>query len=423
MNETLFTNARLVTADGVVEKDILVKDAVIAEIGTGLHTSGETIDCAGSLVGPGLVDIHVHFREPGQEWKEDIGSGSAAAAAGGFTAVVTMANTDPAIDAGHLARFVIDRGRQEGLVEVVPAGAITMAREGKKLAHLDDLWAAGVRIFSDDGDSVEDAGLLRRAMEYLAELGGVVAQHPEDRGLTANGHMHEGSVSSRLGMAGLPALGEETVVARDLALVRLTGVRYHVQHVSTAGTVELVRSAKAEGLPVTAEATPHHLMLDHGEVVRMNPDVKMYPPLRRPADVEAVRAGLKDGTLDVVATDHAPHAAHEKDVPFEEAPRGIIGLETAAAVVNTAVGLDPVTFFQRMSVSPAHLAGLSEQGRWAEPGGKANLVVFDPSASWTPDVYASRAENSPFTGRQLQGRVVATMYGGRLTFRDGKVQG
>lgn len=423
MNETLFTNARLVTADGVVEKDILVKDAVIAEIGTGLHTSGETIDCAGSLVGPGLVDIHVHFREPGQEWKEDIGSGSAAAAAGGFTAVVTMANTDPAIDAGHLARFVIDRGRQEGLVEVVPAGAITMAREGKKLAHLDELWAAGVRIFSDDGDSVEDAGLLRRAMEYLAELGGVVAQHPEDRGLTANGHMHEGSVSSRLGMAGLPALGEETVVARDLALVRLTGVRYHVQHVSTAGTVELVRSAKAEGLPVTAEATPHHLMLDHGEVVRMNPDVKMYPPLRRPADVEAVRAGLKDGTLDVVATDHAPHAAHEKDVPFEEAPRGIIGLETAAAVVNTAVGLDPVTFFQRMSVSPAHLAGLSEQGRWAEPGGKANLVVFDPSASWTPDVYASRAENSPFTGRQLQGRVVATMYGGRLTFRDGKVQG
>jgi dihydroorotase len=423
MNETLFTNARLVMADGVVEKDILVKDAVIAEIGTGLHTSGETIDCAGSLVGPGLVDIHVHFREPGQEWKEDIGSGSAAAAAGGFTAVVTMANTDPAIDAGHLARFVIDRGRQEGLVEVVPAGAITMAREGKKLAHLDELWAAGVRIFSDDGDSVEDAGLLRRAMEYLAELGGVVAQHPEDRGLTANGHMHEGSVSSRLGMAGLPALGEETVVARDLALVRLTGVRYHIQHVSTAGTVELVRSAKAEGLPVTAEATPHHLMLDHGEVVRMNPDVKMYPPLRRPADGEAVRAALKDGTLDVVATDHAPHAAHEKDVPFEEAPRGIIGLETAAAVVNTAVGLDPVTFFQRMSVSPAHLAGLSEQGRWAEPGGKANLVVFDPSASWTPDVYVSRAENSPFTGRQLQGRVVATMYGGRLTFLDGKVQG
>jgi len=423
MNETLFTNARLVTADRVVEKDILVKDALITEIGTGLQTSGETIDCAGSLVGPGLVDIHVHFREPGQEWKEDIGSGSAAAAAGGFTAVVTMPNTDPAIDAGHMARFVIDRGRQEGLVEVVPAGAITMAREGKKLAHLDELWAAGVRIFSDDGDSVEDAGLLRRAMEYLAEMGGVVAQHPEDRGLSADGHMHEGSVSSRLGMAGLPAIGEETVVARDLALVRLTGVRYHVQHVSTAGTVELVRRAKAEGLPVTAEATPHHLMLDHGEVVRMNPDVKMYPPLRRLADVEAVRAGLEDGTLDVVATDHAPHAAHEKDVPFEDAPRGIIGLETAAAVVNTAVGLDPVTFFQRMSVSPAHLAGLPDQGRWAEPGGRANLVVFDPSVAWTPDVYASRAENSPFTGRQLRGRVVATMYGGRLTFRDGKVQG
>jgi dihydroorotase len=333
-----------------------------------------------------------------------------------------MPNTEPAIDAGHLARFVQDRGRQEGLVEVVPAGAITSGREGRKLAHLDELWSAGVRIFSDDGDSVADAGLLRRAMEYLAELGGVIAQHPEDRGLSGNGHMHEGSVSSRLGMAGLPAIAEEAVVARDLALVELTGVRYHVQHVSTARTVELIRTAKDGGLPVTAEVTPHHLMLDHTEVERMNPDVKMYPPLRRPADVAAVRAGLEEGVLDMVATDHAPHAAHEKDVPFEDAPRGIIGLETAAAVVNTAVSLDPVVFFQRMSISPAHLAGLPDQGRWLEPGRQANVVVFEPTAAWTPDVYASRAENSPFTGRELRGRVTATMFQGRLTFRDGKVQ-
>jgi dihydroorotase len=411
-----------VTADGLIEMDLLVKDGVVAEIGTDLATAGETIDCRGSLIGPGLVDIHVHFREPGQEWKEDIGSGSAAAAAGGFTAVVTMPNTDPAIDGGHLARFVIDRGREEGLVDVVPAGAITMGREGQKLAHLDELWSAGVRIFSDDGDSIEDAGLLRRAMEYLAELGGIVAQHPEDRGLSRDGHMHEGSVSSRLGMAGLPAIGEETVVARDLALVRLTGARYHVQHVSTAGTVDLVRRAKAEGLPVTAEVTPHHLMLDHTEVERMNPDVKMYPPLRGPLDVAAVQQGLEDGTIDVVATDHAPHAAHEKDVPFEDAPRGIIGLETAAAVVNTAIGLDPVKLFQRMSVSPAHIAGLPDHGRWTEVGGVANLVVFDPEATWQPEVFISRAENSPFFGRLLRGRVVATMYQGRLTFKDGKVQ-
>ncbi len=422
MDETLLRNARLVTADGVVEKDILVKGSLVAKVGTDLKTSGETIDCGGSLVGPGLVDMHVHFREPGQEWKEDIGSGSAAAAAGGFTAVVTMPNTDPVIDAGHLARFVLDRGRQEGLVDVVPAGAITMGREGTKLAHLDELWAAGVRMFSDDGDSVEDAGLLRRAMEYLAELGGVVAQHPEDRGLTRGGHMHEGSVSSRLGMAGLPAIGEEAVVARDLALVRLTGVRYHVQHVSTAGTVELIRRAKEEGLRVTAEVTPHHLMLDHREVERLNPDVKMYPPLRLPVDVEAVRAGLADGTLDAVATDHAPHAAHEKDVPFEDAPRGIIGLETSAAVVNTAMELDPVAFFHCLSVSPALIAGLEGHGQWPEPGKQANLVVFDPSAAWTPEVFQSRAENSPFVGRTLRGKVVVTMFKGQVTYRDGKVQ-
>jgi len=422
MNETLFTNGKIVTPLGPISEDILIKNGAVVEIGTNLKTSGEIVDCGGSLVGPGFVDIHVHFREPGQEWKEDIGSGSAAAAAGGFTAVVTMPNTEPAIDSGYLARFVLDRGREEGLVEVVPAGAVTLRREGEKLAHLDELWAAGVRIFSDDGSPVEDAGLLRRAMEYLAELGGVVAQHPEDRGLTRGGHMHEGSVSSRLGMAGLPAIGEEIMVARDLALVRLTGARYHVQHVSTAGTVELVRKAKAEGLSVTAEATPHHLMLDHREVERMNPDAKMYPPLRRPADVEAVRDGIADGTIDAVATDHAPHAAHEKDVPFEDAPRGIIGLETAAAVVNTAVGMDAVEFFQRMSIGPSQIAGLNSQGRWPEPGGQANLVVFDPNAKWTPDVFASRAENSPFIGRPLKGRVVATMYDGRMTFRDGKVQ-
>ena len=422
MNEVRFTNGEIVTADGVSEIDVVVKDGVVSEIGTNLTTSGETIDCRGSLIGPGFVDIHVHFREPGQEWKEDIGSGSAAAAAGGFTAVVTMPNTDPAIDAGHLARFIADRGREEGLTEVVPAGAVTMGREGMKLAHLDELWSAGVRIFSDDGDSVEDAGLLRRAMEYLAEIGGVVAQHPEDRGLTRGGHMHEGTVSSRLGMAGLPAVGEETVVARDLALVRLTGARYHVQHVSTAGTVELVRKAKAEGLPVTAEATPHHLILDHREVERMNPDAKMYPPLRRPVDVVAVQDGLADGTIDVVATDHAPHAAHEKDVPFEDAPRGIIGLETAAAVVGTALDLEPVAFFERMSVTPARIAGLEAQGRWLEKGGPANLVVFDPAREWSPDTFESRAENSPFVERALRGRVVTTMYNGLFTYRDGKVQ-
>lgn len=422
MSDIVFRNGKVMTAEGPVDADVLVRDGQVVEVGTGLKTDAEVVECDGNLVGPGFVDLHVHFREPGQEWKEDIGSGSAAAAAGGFTAVVPMPNTDPATDAGHLARFVRERGRQEGLVEVAPAGALTMGRSGERLAHLDELWAAGVRLFSDDGDSVADTGLLRRAMEYLAELGGVVAQHAEDRGLTRGGHMHEGSVSSRLGMAGLPALGEEVVIARDLALVHLTGAKYHAQHVSTAGTVALIEAAKAEGLPVTAEVTPHHLMLDHSEIERMNPDAKMYPPLRSEADVAAVRAALADGTIDAVATDHAPHASHEKDVPFEDAPRGIIGLETSASVVTTSVALDPVAFFERMSVSPARIGGLERQGRWIEQGASANLVVFDPTASWTPDVFVSRAENSPFRGRELRGRVVATMFEGRLTYRDGKVE-
>ncbi|HSG80078.1 MAG TPA: dihydroorotase, partial [Acidimicrobiia bacterium] len=330
MTRHLLRGGTVLTADGAVEADLLVEGGRIAEIGPGIATAGaEVLDCSGCWVGPGLVDIHVHFREPGQEWKEDVASGSAAAAAGGFTAVVAMPNTDPAIDAGHLAAHIADRGRRVGLVDVAAAGAISAGRAGERLAHLDELWAAGVRIFSDDGDSVADAGLLRRAMEYLADLGGVVAQHAEDRGLSRDGHLHEGTVSARLGIVGIPAEAEEVVVARDLALARMTGAHYHVQHVSTAGTVALVRAAKDEGLAVTAEVAPHHLALDHTAALSTDPAFKMYPPLRTADDAAALREALADGTIDAVATDHAPHAAHEKDVPFEEAPRGVIGLETA----------------------------------------------------------------------------------------------
>jgi dihydroorotase len=372
------------------------------------------IDARGMWVGPGLVDLHVHLREPGQEWKEDVASGSRAAAAGGFTAVVAMPNTDPAIDMGHRARFVADQGRRSGWCQVVPAGAITLGRMGRELAHLDELLEAGVTIFTDDGDTVTDAGLLRRAMEYLAAHDAVIAQHAEDPGLAAGGHMHEGSVSSRLGMRGLPALAEETIVARDLALVELTGARYHVQHVSTAGTVELIRRARAAGLPVTAEVTPHHLTFDHRSVESMDPDFKMYPPLRTEADVAELRKALEDGTIDAVATDHAPHADHEQEVPFEEAPRGVIGLETALAATLSAVDLDQESLFQRMSTAPAAIAGLTEQGQPLAHGGPANLVVIDPASSWTPDQFVSRSQNSPFRGRSLTGRVVATVYDGRL---------
>ncbi len=415
MSEITLINGTVLTPDGAVSADVVIDGDTVAAVGSDGERRGEVLDCAGAYVGPGFVDVHVHFREPGLEWKEDIASGSAAAAAGGFTAVVTMPNTDPAIDSGHLARYILDRGREVGFVEVVPAGAITLGRAGSALAHLDELWNAGVRIFSDDGDAVADAGLLRMAMEYLADRGGVIAEHAEDAGLTRDGHMHEGSVSSRLGMGGMPALAEETIVARDLRLVELTGCRYHVQHVSTAGTVELVRRAKAAGMPVTAEATPHHLTLDHRAVESMDPAYKMYPPLRTPDDLEAVREALRDGVIDLVATDHAPHAAHEKDVPFEHAPRGIIGLETAAALV--APLLDTQTLFDRLSVAPARLAGLERHGWWIEPGAPANLVVFDPDTSWTVQRFRSKSENSPYLGSELTGAVRYTIFEGAVTHR------
>ena len=422
MTKYLLSGGTVLTADGVRTADVLVDNGLVIDIGTDLDRGGaEVLDCSGCWVGPGLVDIHVHLREPGQEWKEDVASGSAAAAAGGFAAVVAMPNTDPAIDAGHLAARIAERGRSVGLVDVVAAGAITDGRAGLKLAHLDELWSAGVRLFSDDGDSVADAGLLRRAMEYLADLGGVVAQHAEDAGLSRGGHLHEGTVSARLGITGIPAAAEEVIVARDLALVRMTGVAYHVQHASTAGTVELIRRAKAEGLPVTSEVAPHHLVLDHTATLGTDSAYKMYPPLRTPADVEALCSALADGTIDAVATDHAPHAAHEKDVPFEEAPRGVIGLETAVPLVLGAINPTIETFFDRMSVRPARIARLAEHGAAIAVGGAATISVIDPTIEWTLDTVHSKSRNTPFLGATLRGAARHVLVRGRVSVRDRKV--
>ncbi len=419
MAEILLAGGLVATPQGVVPADVRLAGEVVAEVRAGLDRDGaEVVDCTGCWVGPGLVDPHVHMREPGQEWKEDIESGSQAAAAGGFTGVVAMPNTDPPIDAGHLARFVADRGRRVGLVDVFSAGCVTAGRAGQRLAHLDELWAAGVRLFTDDGDSVADAGLLRRAMEYLSDMGGVVAQHAEDRGLAGSGQLHEGEVSALLGLVGIPAAAEEVVVARDLAVARLTGARYHVQHVSTAGAVALVRAAKGEGLAVTAEATPHHLAFDHRAVLSTDPVFKMYPPLRRPEDVEAVRAALADGTIDMVGTDHAPHAAYEKDVPFEDAPRGVIGLETAVGVVLGAVALTPAEFFSRLAVAPARLAGLEGHGHLLAEGSPATITVIDPAREWVAEHFRSRSTNSPWRGRHLTGRARHVLLRGRFTLRD-----
>lgn len=396
--------------------DVRVDGDQIVEIGADLSAGSSTvIDCTGQWVGPGFVDLHVHLREPGQEWKEDIASGSLAAAVGGFTTVVAMPNTEPTIDSGQMARYVWDRGVEAGLVRVIPSGAISLGRAGKKLAHLDDLWEAGVRIFTDDGDTVADAGLLRRAMDYIAELGGIVAQHCEDPGLAGDGHMHEGAVSSSLGMLGLPAMAETIVAERDIRLVELTGCAYHVQHVSSAATIAVVERAQAAGLPVTAEVAPHHLEFTDELVETMNSVAKMYPPLRSRHDVDALREALRSGIIGSVATDHAPHSAHEKDVPFEEAPRGVIGLETAASAVHTSVELPMADFFERMAVAPGRLAGLDTDP--LAVGMAADVVVFDPEADWTPTAFVSKSANSPWLGEAMRGRVTATMYNGTMTYQ------
>jgi dihydroorotase len=406
-----------VTADVEVAAGTIV---AIGKAGSGGDEVRE-IDCSGLWVGPGFVDIHAHLREPGHEYKEDTESASRVAAAGGYTSVVAMPNTDPVIDSGHLVRYTIERGREVGLVEVASAGCVTAGRAGEKLAHLDDLWAAGVRLFTDDGDVVADAGLLRRAMDYLAQLGGVLAQHAIDPGLARGGHMHEGPVASGLGMYAIPSAAETVVVARDIELVRLTGCNYHVQHISAAPTVELVAAAKREGLPVTAEVTPHHLAFTDGDVQATDPAFKMMPPLRSAADRAALVAGLQSGVIDAVATDHAPHADHEKDVPFEHAPNGVIGLEWAAAVVNDRVGLDPVRFFEAMSVKPAAIARIANQGHWLATGAPANITAFDPKGVTDVRQSRSKSRNAPYFGRRYAGAVKYTMYAGAMTHEESGV--
>lgn len=407
--------------------DLVVRDGRVVEIGQELKISkGETIECSEKVVLPGLVDVHTHLREPGREDEETVASGTRAAARGGFTAVCAMPNTLPVADEGAAVRFLRERAQQDGVVRVYPIGAITVKQEGKALAEIGDMVAEGAVAFSDDGRGVQDAGVMRLAMDYIKRFGVPVVSHCEDEGLVGKGVVNEGVVSTRLGLPGWPAAAEDVMVARDLRICELTGCRLHLAHVSTAGSVELVRTAKAKGVPVTCEVTPHHLFLTEDDLgLSYDTDLKMNPPLRTAEDAAALLAGLLDGTVDCIATDHAPHAPHEKALEFELAPFGTTGLETALPLVITnLVARSRATWDQVaewMSISPRRALGLPAV--MLAPGEVADITIVDPEAKVevTPEWFVSRSRNSAFTGSKLLGRASEVLVEGRFALKSGKV--
>jgi len=457
--EIVVRGGTLVDETGERRGDVLVRDGRIVAVEEVIDAPhGVTVlEAGGCVVAPGLVDLHAHLREPGGEIAETVESGSRAAALGGYTAVVAMPNTEPAIDSAAVARDVLALG-EEALAEIAVAGAITVGRRGERLAPMAELAALGVRLFTDDGRGVQHAGLMRRALEYASGLGVVLAQHCEDEQLAAGGHMNEGAWSSKLGIAGQPALAEQAMLARDLALVRFTGAPMHFLHLSTAASIELIPSPRADGLPVTAEVTPHHLALCDAAVAGFDPVYKVNPPLRIALDVAALRAGVVNGTVDAIATDHAPHAPERKEDPFDEAPAGMLGLETALSVAYSTLcasaedgdgpGAGPgwvprgegAPFSMRdllglFSWRPARIAGLDRDGRGMNgrrsgqggpirPGAAANLTVFDPAAEWVVDParQASRSRNTPYAGRRLAGKIRHTVFEGKVVVRDGAAQ-
>jgi dihydroorotase len=420
----------LITGVRVVEgppTDLLIRDGVVAA--TGRDAAGaagaERIDGDGLIALPGLVDLHTHLREPGREDAETVATGSRAAALGGYTAVCAMANTDPVADTAGVVEQVWRLGREAGLVDVRPVGAVTVGLRGERLAELGAMAdsAARVRIFSDDGHCVSDPRLMRRALEYVKAFDGVVAQHAEEPRLTVGAQLHEGEASARLGLAGWPAVAEEAIIARDALLAAHVGARLHICHVSTAGSVDIIRWAKERGVRITAEVTPHHLLLTDVRAESYDPVFKVNPPLRTDDDVEALRAALADGTIDAVATDHAPHATEDKECEWAYARPGMLGLETALSVVLHTGALSFDGIAERMSRAPARIAGLADHGRDPAPGVPANLTLVEPTSRWRvdPGSLASRSRNTPYAGMSLPGRIVATFLNGEPTVLDGKV--
>ena len=413
---------RLVDRTGVRSGDVVIGErGTIVAVGPDLDAP-RVLDAGGCIVSPGFVDVHSHLREPGQEESETIETGARAAAAGGYTCILAMPNTIPAIDSAGVAREVLELGRKAPC-DVRTSAAITVGRAGEQLSPMAELAALGVRLFTDDGAGVQDNRLMRRAMEYASGLGVTLAQHCEDDALAGGGHMHEGEWSSRLGIPGQPAEAEELMVMRDIALARLTGARVHFQHLSTAGSLAMIAGAKGAGLEITCEATTHHFTLTHAACAGYDPVFKVNPPLRTDEDVAAVKAGLADGTLDCIATDHAPHAPELKEQPFDEAPPGMLGLETALALALTELDLEVEQVVALLSWKPAAIIGADDRhGLPIVEGNPANLCVFDPAAEWIVDAGSmhSRSRNTPYAGRRVRGRVRHTILDGEPTFLDGE---
>ncbi|HEY7628203.1 MAG TPA: dihydroorotase [Ilumatobacteraceae bacterium] len=424
MTRLVIRGGSVIDATGERRTDVAIDGGRVVEVGSSLP--GDTsLDAGGCVVAPGLVDLHVHLREPGREDAETIETGSRAAALGGFTAIVAMPNTEPAQDSLAVVEFVRGQATRAGLCDVRPAGCITINREGKALAPFGELAAAGVRIFTDDGNGVQDPQLMRHAMEYGRALGITLAQHCEVASLTKGAVMHEGSCCSHLGLPGWPAIAEELMVHRDIELSRLTGGRVHLLHLSTARSVELVRAAKADGLAVTAEATPHHFTLTDELLTTYDAVYKVNPPLRTAADIAAIKAGLADGTIDAIATDHAPHPPESKQAPLDQAPPGMLGLETALALAISELDMPLAEVLAALSWKPAAIAQIADRhGRPIAAGEPANLVVFDPAAEWTvvPAQLASKSRNTPYAGRTLRGKVRHTILEGTPTVIDGVAQ-
>ncbi|MFD6418448.1 dihydroorotase [Streptomyces sp. NPDC060194] len=427
MTKILIRGAKVL---GGEPQDVLIDGETVEAVGPGLSAEGATVvEAEGRVLLPGLVDLHTHLREPGREDSETVLTGTQAAARGGWTAVHAMANTFPVADTAGVVEQVWRLGRESGYCDVQPIGAVTVGLEGKQLAELGAMHdsAAGVKVFSDDGKCVDDAVIMRRALEYVKAFDGVVAQHAQEPRLTEGAQMNEGVVSAELGLGGWPAVAEESIIARDVLLAEHVGSRVHICHLSTAGSVEIVRWAKSRGIDVTAEVTPHHLLLTDELVRSYNPVYKVNPPLRTEADVHALRTALADGTIDIVATDHAPHPHEDKDCEWAAAAMGMVGLETALSVVQQTMVetglLDWAGVADRMSVAPARIGRLTGHGRPIAAGEPANLTLVDPAyrGEVNPADFASRSRNTPYEGRELPGRVTHTWLRGRATVVDGKL--